>query len=372
MYYKQYGNTDMMVSAIGLGTMRYNNEDIKAGRLMKCAEIPLYALEKGINYWDTAPFYCDDKSEIVTGIALSQVKRSDVYVTSKVNFNTLGTTTPTRDDFRRRLETSLERLQTDYIDFYLLHAVNNDSWDNKVVKFNVLPKIEKLIAEGKIRHFGFSFHDDLDVFKKVIDAYDGFEFCQIQFNYIDTDYQAGIEGLEYAASKGLGVIVMEPLLGGKLAAPHEKITSVLGNSRTPVEWALDFVWNRPEVGMLLSGMGTEKMVTENIGYADKSAPDMLTAEELDILRKAKSAFDELTAVNCTGCEYCMPCPFGVEIPKVFAAYNNITTGGRRLVKEIMPDIEYVAGRCEKCGACVKACPQHINIPETLRKVVNQF
>ncbi|MBR2868143.1 MAG: aldo/keto reductase [Clostridia bacterium] len=369
MQYRTLGKTGVDVSALGFGCMRLPTvEGTDKIDEQEAIRIIRLGIDNGVNYLDTAFFYHNGESERLVGKAIKDGYREKTYVATKLPLGEVKC----EEDVERIFAEQLKKLDIDYIDFYLLHAVNNDSWDNKVVKFNVLPKIEKLIAEGKIRHFGFSFHDDLDVFKKVIDAYDGFEFCQIQFNYIDTDYQAGIEGLEYAASKGLGVIVMEPLLGGKLAAPHEKITSVLGDSRTPVEWALDFVWNRAEVGMLLSGMGTEKMVTENIGYADKSAPDMLSAEELDILRKAKSAFDELTAVNCTGCEYCMPCPFGVEIPKVFAAYNNITTGGRRLVKEIMPDIEYVAGRCEKCGACVKACPQHINIPETLRKVVNQF
>lgn len=369
MKYRKLGLTGVEVSALGFGCMRLPTiEGTDKIDEQEAIRIIRLGIDNGINYLDTAFFYHNGESERLVGKAVKDSYRSKAYIATKLPLGEVKC----EEDVERIFNEQLQKLDVDYVDFYLLHAVNNDAWENKVLKFDVLPKIEKLIGEGKIRHFGFSFHDDLEVFKKIIDAYDGFEFCQIQFNYIDTDYQAGIEGLEYAAAKGLGVIVMEPLLGGKLAAPHERVSEKLDSSKTPVEWALDFVWNRPEVAMLLSGMGSEKMVAENIGYADKSAAGMLSDDDLAMLRKAKTAFDELTAVNCTGCEYCMPCPFGVEIPKVFAAYNNITTGGRRLVKEIMPDIEYTAGRCEKCGKCVKACPQQINIPEKLRSIKNQF
>ena len=369
MRYRKLGLTGVDVSTLGFGCMRLPTvEGTDKIDEQEAIRIIRLGIDNGVNYLDTAFFYHNGESENLVGKAVKDGYREKAYIATKLPLGEVKC----EEDVERIFNEQLRKLDVDYVDFYLLHAVNNDSWENKVLKFDVLPKIEKLIAEGKIKHFGFSFHDDLEVFKKIIDAYDGFEFCQIQFNYIDTDYQAGVEGLEYAASKGLGVIVMEPLLGGKLATPHEIVAEKLDVSKTPVEWALDFVWNRPEVAMLLSGMGSEKMVTENIGYADKAQAGMLSADELEILRKAKSAFDELTAVNCTGCEYCMPCPYGVEIPKVFAAYNNITTGGRRVVKEIMPDIEYVAERCQKCGACVKACPQHIDIPEKLHKIKNQF
>ncbi len=369
MKYRTLGKTGVDVSVLGFGCMRLptlvgqDKIDTK-----EAVRIIRNGIDSGINYLDTAYFYHNGESERLVGEVIKDGYREKAYVATKLPLGNVNC----EEDVERIFNEQLSKLGTDYVDFYLLHAVNNDSWENRVVKFNIIPKIEKLIKEGKVRHFGFSFHDDLDVFKKIIDAYDGFEFCQIQFNYIDTDYQAGIEGLEYAASKGLGVIVMEPLLGGKLAMPHENIASVLKKSKTPVEWALDFIWNRADVAMLLSGMGSEQMVTDNIGYADKAEAGMLSDDELEMLRKAKSVFDEMTAVNCTGCEYCMPCPFGVEIPKVFAAYNNITTGGRRVVKEIMPDIEYICERCKKCGACVKDCPQHIDIPETLRKIKDKF
>lgn len=370
MRYREMGKTGVKVSVLGFGCMRLPTVDGDDSRIdeERAIKIIRNGIDSGINYVDTAYGYHSGNSERLVGKALKYGYRDKVNLATKLPLWNINC----EEDVDRLLNEQLAKLDTDYIDFYLLHAVNNDSWENKVLKFNVLPKLEQKLAEGKIRHLGFSFHDDLEVFKKVIDSYDGFEFCQIQFNYIDVDYQAGMEGLQYAASKGLGVIVMEPLLGGKLAAPHEKIAQKLSKDKTPVEWALDFVWNRPEVSMLLSGMGTEQMVEDNLGYADKAQAGMLSGEQLDMLSQAKHIFDEMNLVPCTGCEYCMPCPSGVKIPKVFSAFNNITTGGRRLVKEIFPDIETNASLCKKCGKCQNACPQHIEIIDTLKKIIDKF
>lgn len=370
MRYRVLGKTEKEVSVLGFGCMRLPTVEGTDGEIdmEKAVKMVRYGIDNGINYLDTAYFYHGGKSESFVGEVIKDGYRNKVYVATKLPLGNVNC----EEDVETIFNEQLRRLGTDYIDFYLLHAVNNDSWDNRVVKYDVLSKLEKFKEQGKIKHIGFSFHDDLWVFKKVIDAYDGFEFCQIQFNYIDVDYQAGIEGLEYAASKGLGVIVMEPLLGGKLAVPHEAVASKLGEEKTPVEWALDFVWDRPEVGMLLSGMGSMQMVEDNLGYADKSNVGMLTENDLAKLGEAKSAFDSMNLVPCTGCEYCMPCPAGVTIPKVFSAFNKIAEGGRRYVKEIFPDIEENAGLCKKCGKCAPACPQHIDIPEMLKKVRDKF
>lgn len=370
MRYREMGKTGVEVSVLGFGCMRFPTIEGEDSRIdeEKSIEMIRHAIDNGVNYLDTAFFYHSGNSERLVGKALKDGYRKLAYLATKLPLGNVNC----EEDVEKLFNEQLEKLDTDYIDFYLLHAVNDDSWENRVVKFNILPKLEKLKEQGKIKHLGFSFHDDLWVFKKVIDAYDGFEFCQIQLNYIDVDYQAGIEGLEYAASKGLGVIVMEPLLGGKLANPHENVKQKLSADKTAVEWALDFIWNRPEVSMLLSGMGTMQMVEDNIGYADKAEVGMLSEQNLTMLADAKKAFDELALVPCTGCEYCMPCPAGVEIPKVFSAFNNITTGGRRLVKEMFPDIETNASLCQKCGKCESACPQHIKIAEMLRKVKNSF
>ena len=368
MRYRVLGKTNVEVSALGFGCMRLPVLDNDVIDESEAIRIIRKGIDSGINYLDTAFGYHNGQSEVLVGKALKDGYRNKAYLATKLPLWSVNS----EEDVDKMFQEELRRLQTDYIDFYLLHAVNNESWETKVLKFDILPKLEKKLAEGKIKHLGFSFHDDLDVFKKIIDSYDGFEFCQIQFNYIDVDYQAGVEGLEYAASKGLGVIVMEPLLGGKLANPNDKIKEVLSDKKSPVEWALDFVWNRPEVGMLLSGMGSEQMVDDNIGYADKSNPGMLSEEELAMLSKAKLVFDEMNLVPCTGCEYCMPCPEGVKIPEVFSAFNKITEGGRRLVKEVFPDIETNASLCKKCGKCENACPQHIPVIEMLRKVRDKF
>lgn len=370
MKYRKMGKTETDVSILGFGCMRLPVIDGDGDKIdeAKAIEIIRNGIDNGINYLDTAFGYHGGNSERLVGKALKDGYREKAYLATKLPLWSVNC----EDDVYKIFNEQLQKLDTDYVDFYLLHAVNNESWETKVLEFDILPKLEKLKEQGKIKHLGFSFHDDLHIFKKIIDSYDGFEFCQIQLNYIDVDYQAGLEGLEYAASKGLGVIVMEPLLGGKLAQLNEKVADVLPKEKTAVEWALDFIWNRPEVSMLLSGMGTMQMVEDNISYADKAEAGMLSEKELSVLDDAKKAFDEMNLVPCTGCEYCMPCPAGVQIPKVFSAFNNITVGGRRLVKEIFPDIETNASLCQKCGKCEEACPQHIKISEMLRTVKNQF
>lgn len=370
MKYRRMGKTETDVSVLGFGCMRLPVIDGDGDKIdeAKAVEIIRKGIDSGINYLDTAFGYHGGNSEKLVGKVLKDGYREKAYLATKLPLWSINS----EEDVYRIFNEQLQKLDTDYVDFYLLHAVNNESWETKVLAFDILPKLERLKADGKIKHLGFSFHDDLHIFKKIIDSYDGFEFCQIQLNYIDVDYQAGIEGLEYAASKGLGVIVMEPLLGGKLAQPNEKVSAALSDEKNPVEWALDFIWNRPEVSVLLSGMGTMQMVEDNIAYADKAEAGMLSENELSALMEAKKAFDEMNLVPCTGCEYCMPCPAGVQIPKVFSAFNNITAGGRRLVKQVFPDIEVNASLCKKCGKCEAACPQHIKISEMLKTVKNRF
>ncbi len=370
MQYRNIGNTGCKVSALGFGTMRLpliNPDDAAAIDENQAIAMLRHAIDSGINYFDTAYGYHNHMSEVLVGKALLDGYRDKVYLATKLPMWNVNCP----EDFDRFLNEQLSKLQTDYIDFYLLHALDREKWE-KVKEHGIIEKMHTAKAEGKVRHIGFSFHDDLEVFKTIVDEFDGCEFCQIQYNYIDVDYQAGTEGLEYAAAKGLGVIIMEPLLGGKLATPVDLVAEKLPEGKTPVQNALDFLWNRPEVSLVLSGMGNLQMVDENIAYASASKENSLTEADLAKYTAAKEVFDTLTVVPCTHCEYCIPCPAGVKIPDVFAAYNNITTGGRRKVKELFPDIEYNAGLCRKCGACESKCPQQIQIIDELRKIIDKF
>ncbi len=369
MHYRKFGNTGCEISALGFGTMRFPKLDDDTADEVEAIKMLRYAIDRGVNYIDTAYFYHNGESEKIVGKALLDGYRDKVYIATKMPVFKMTC----EEDFDKILDEQLTKLQTDHIDFYLLHALNNDSWDKKVLPFNVLEKIKKARAAGKIRHLGFSFHDDEWVFRKIVDGFDEWEFCQIEYNYIDTDYQAGAEGLQYAADKGLGVIVMEPLKGGMLANPPQAVVDILGNEKSPVEWALDFLWSLPQVSFLLSGMSTMEQVKANLEFAANSSIGKYGEKEFDILKKAKQAIDNLSIVPCTGCRYCMPCPQEVKIPVIFSAWNTLKNGNnRRDVKNILPDIEEQISKCVKCGRCVEKCPQQINIPEALKKISHKF
>ena len=264
------------------------------------------------------------------------------------------------------------KLQTDHIDFYLLHALSKDRWENIILKYDLLSKMEAAKADGRIKYIGFSFHDDHDVFMQIVNGYDKWDFCQIQLNYINTDYQAGIKGLEYAAGKGMGVIIMEPLLGGKLADPAKVVKEALSPKKTPVEWALDFLWNRKEVSLLLSGMSSMAQTEDNLTYAKRSSIGMLSSADLEMLKKAKTVYDSMALVPCTKCEYCMPCPFGLNIPTIFEAYNQTAAISLGDAKKLYDSMETGADSCRKCKKCEKVCPQHIAISETMSKISEVF
>jgi hypothetical protein len=272
------------------------------------------------------------------------------------------------DDFDRLLNEQLEKLQTDHIDFYLLHALNEKSW-HKVRDLGVLEWAEGALADGRIDHLGFSFHDDYPVFKEIVDAYDDWAFCQIQYNYMDTDNQAGRRGLRYAASKGLAVVIMEPLLGGRLVDPPQEIQEIWDNAevdRSPAEWALQWLWDQPEVSVILSGMSTMQHVKENLASADRSQVGTLSQQAIETVRKARIKYQDLCPIPCTKCEYCLPCPTDLNIPRLFAMlntgkmYNEIEQARKRY--ERLSD-EEKASACVQCRECEEKCPQHIPISE---------
>lgn len=368
MQYRKFGNTGVEVSALGFGCMRFPlNEDgtIDEGRTIAMIR---HAIDSGVNYVDTAYPYHQGTSELVVGKALADGYREKTYLADKLPVWLLEK----EEDFDKFLDEQLRKLNTDHIDFYLLHALSRERFEEKVKKLNLVKKMEEAKAAGKIRYIGFSFHDTLDVFKEIVDYYDGWDFCQIQYNYINLAEQAGTEGLKYAAGKGLGVVIMEPLLGGKLAnlAPH--VAEVFPEGKSQVEYAFDFLWDKPEVSLLLSGMSAEDQVEANLAYADRSHVGMVTEEDREVYGKAKEIFDRMALVGCTKCAYCMPCPFGLNIPELFAAYNMTASHGMDKAKAAYGALETKAEACRACRHCEKVCPQHIKISERMPEVAKAF
>jgi predicted aldo/keto reductase-like oxidoreductase len=300
----------------------------------------------------------------VVGKALKDGYRDKVKLATKIPMWAVKS----EADYDRYLDEQLTKLQVDYIDFYLFHGLRPPRWE-AVKQFNLLARAERAVADGRIRHIGFSFHSTFEVFKEIIDAYDGWAMCQIQYNYMNEQHQAGTKGLEYAASKGLGVVVMEPLLGGKLVNPPRQVLALWNTAskqRTPVEWALDWLWHKPQVSVALSGMSAMEHVKQNIEAANRSGIGMLSEEELALVSRVRDRYDELCPIPCTQCRYCMPCPNGVDIPRNFAALNNgvmynaFEDARRRYLRA--PE-DGRASACIQCRECEPKCPQDIPISE---------
>jgi len=374
MQYRTFGTLDWDVSALGFGCMRLPTIDGDSGDIDQdqVTEMIHTAIEAGVNYFDTAYPYHKQKSEAALGKSLAGGYREQVCIATKSPIWLINES----DDFDRLLDVQLNRLQTDSVDFYLLHALNRDRWE-KIERLGLLSRAEAALADGRIQHLGFSFHDSLDVFKTIVDSYDVWEFCQIQYNYMDTSFQAGTEGLRYAASKGLAVVIMEPLRGGKLAIDLPAARPIWDSSsqkRTPVDWALQWLWNQPEVSVVLSGMSTLQQVKENIASADASGIGSLTAEELAVIERASEAIKAMSPIPCTNCEYCLPCPNGVNIPLNFDFYNQVAMYDaldrtRFQYKMWVPDDEK-AGMCIQCDECLSKCPQDIPISTWLPVVAD--
>jgi uncharacterized protein len=280
----------------------------------------------------------------------------------------------TKEDLSSLLDEQLRRLDTDVIDFYLMHGLGSGTWDTlKRVEFNEF--LDKAVKDGKIRCAGFSFHDKAELFKEIADYYD-WSFCQIQYNYVDEYFQAGTEGLEYAAAKGLGMVIMEPLRGGKLAQglpPEVKaIFDESGIERTPAGWALRWIWNRPEVSVILSGMNSMEQMEDNLKTANEALPNSLSKNELEVVERAKAAYKGRIKVDCTECGYCQPCPEGVSIPSCFAYYNSFSMFGREEGYNMWLGPKQKASNCRECGECEAKCPQGLSIREHLKEVKKAF
>ncbi|APC41488.1 aldo/keto reductase [Clostridium estertheticum] len=379
MLYRKFGKTNEMVSALGFGCMRLpilpggNQSQIDEEKSMKLVR---FAIDEGVNYIDTAyPYHgtgmgSGGASEPFVAKVLKDGYREKVKLATKLPSWLIKT----REDMDKYLNEQLQRLETDSIDFYLVHALNVDTWAT-LKTLGISEFLDAAIKDGRIKYAGFSFHDKLPLFKEIVDYYD-WSFCQIQYNYLDEDFQAGTEGLKYASQKGLGITIMEPLRGGKLAAnlPKEAINvfDKADVKRTPVDWALSWVWNHPEVSVILSGMNEMKQIVENIKTANMAKVNSLTDEELKIVTKVKTVIEEKVKVSCTACEYCMPCPAGVNIPKNFTFYNNHFMFDKEENYSLAVPNKERASNCIECGKCETHCPQGILIRAELKNVKALF
>jgi len=377
MKFRNFGKLSWKVSALGFGAMRLPIIDGDAGKINEPEAIGMirYAIDCGVNYVDTAYPYHRGNGEVLLGKALQNGYREKIRLATKMPTWLVNS----QQDMDKYLDEQMSRLQVDYINFYLLHGINNERWQ-RLTQLEVIKWAEKKIGEGKIRHLGFSFHDEYQVLKKIIDSYDEWTLCQIQYNYMDAEYQAGTEGLKYAASKGLAVVVMEPIAGGRLAIkPPKEIDNIWEKAdvkRTPADWALQWVWNHPEVSVALSGMSTKEQVMENLGSANRSGPNILTKRELELINQVKQKYKELGFIGCTGCKYCVPCSEGVNIPQIISLYNEYYMEDRSdsVKNKYLALIakESRAGRCAKCGRCEELCPQQLPIKDILSRAVMIF
>ena len=372
MKYRKMPNTGDDLSVLGFGCMRFPLDSSGAIDRDLSERMIRHGVERGVNYIDTAWPYHNGESEPFVGEVLSKGLREKVNLATKLPSWLIND----HDDMEDFLNKQLERLKTERIDYYLVHALNRKHWDN-LRKNDLFSFLEKVKSDGRVGSVGFSFHDEYDVFKDIADGYD-WSFCQIQYNFLDTEYQAGRAGLRYAAAKGMGVIVMEPLRGGKLVTtvPDDimGMWDSMETKRPVVDWALSWVWDHPEVTLLLSGMSSMKHVSENIEYASKSASRPLSTKELRVFDDIRAEYHRRIMVDCTSCGYCMPCPSGVNIPLSFRFLNEFSMFSDRAKAseeyQRFVKCDNRADRCVECGACLGKCPQKIDIISKLKDVTH--
>jgi len=372
MQFREDKKSGSQLSVLGFGCMRFP-KSFGSIDMQKTEKLVLDAIDKGVNYFDTAYLYGGSEEALGTILKNHNV-RDKVNIATKLPLVFCNK----KDDIDKFFNKQLQRLQTDHIDYYLMHMLTDlNSWE-KLCNWDIKKWIEEKKAKGQIKNIGFSFHGTQEEFLKILDAYD-WDFCQIQYNYSDENYQAGVTGLKKAAEKGIPVIIMEPLLGGKLAngLPDEavKLFQKSNPKYSTVGWALRWLLDQPEVTVILSGMNEDRQLEENIEVANECPPGTLKPDEYETYKKVKDIFQSSYKVHCTGCNYCMPCPKNVNIPACFAAYNTSYTmglgAGRNqymLSSGATSETQSSAGLCVKCGKCEKHCPQGIPIRKELENV----
>jgi predicted aldo/keto reductase-like oxidoreductase len=368
--YRRFGKIDWQASALGFGCMRLPTKDGRpqSPDVDEAESIRLIRLsiDRGVNYVDTAYSYHNGRSEIVLGKALLDGYRSRVFLATKSPVWSITRS----EDFDKFLNEQLGRLGTDRIDGYLFHALNRKRWKDIVLRFGLLERAEAAVRDGRIGVVGFSFHDTTEAFSEILDGYGGWGLCQIQYNYMDVENQAGRSGLKRAAEKGLAAVIMEPLLGGRLAAPPASVLEAFDQfpvKRSPADWALQWLWDQPEVSVVLSGMNSLSQVKENIRSAEESAPGSFGPAEHDLIDRIRSCFRTRAAIPCTKCGYCLPCPNGVDILRNIELYNDGAMYEdlkipRQIYNRILAEKER-ASACERCLTCQEKCPQNIEISE---------
>ncbi len=375
MQFRNFGSLDWKASALGFGCMRFpaldgqrNSPNIDRPEAVRMLR---HAIDNGVNYLDTGYPYHEGQSEILVGEALQGGYREKVKLATKLP--TWLVKSPA--DFGRLLDEQLKKLQTSHIDFYLFHALDERRWRDVVLRHDLLAQAALALADGRIGHLGFSFHGDFAAFDQIVNGSDLWSFCQIQYNYMDTETQAGTRGLKLAAAKGLAVVVMEPLLGGRLADPPKDILEVIDHfpvRRSPAEWALQWLWDQPEVSLVLSGMSTMSQVNENLRFAGTSRIHSFGPADQEFIAQVCQKYSARTVIPCTRCGYCMPCPVGLNIPANFEFFNyahafDDLASARFRYKAFLTEAER-SGACINCGICEELCPQHIAIPEWMPKV----
>jgi predicted aldo/keto reductase-like oxidoreductase len=338
------------------------------------------AIDGGVNYLDTAyPYHAGSSESFLGEYILRDGYREKVNIATKLPCMTINSKDGIEKTFRRQMK----NLRVDCIDYYLLHSLNGATWD-KMISLGVIDFMDRIRKEGLVRHMGFSFHDSKEQFKRIVDGYD-WEFAQIQINILDERAQAGLEGMRYASERGLGIIVMEPLRGGALAhnlpSDAQRVYDDAPVKRSPAQWALRWVWNHPEVTVVLSGMNNEDDIDENIQTASETLPGALTPDELAVTDSFRAAYMKSLQVGCTGCAYCMPCPAGINIPQAFLALNSYHMSSKLVAKAthaLSAAIQTGDGKahwtksCKDCGQCEKKCPQGIKIRQTFRLVQREL
>ncbi len=375
MLYRKLAKKGPEISLLGYGCMRFPLKNMTVDKEQAFRQMKL-AFDHGVNYFDTAYIYHAGKSEVILGEFIKKYNiRDKVYIADKLPTFLIHK----KENIEKYFNIQLQRLDTDYIDFYLMHTLGSLSDWQRLKDFGIIEFINKKKEENQIKYLGFSFHGKCEEFIKILEDYP-WDFCQIQFNYLDENYQAGLKGLKKAEELGINLVIMEPLRGGALAAKApDKVKGIFKNykiKRSPAQWGLKFVMNFAPVSVVLSGMNVDEHILDNIEIASHTHPQSMTNEELEIIENVKEVYNELMKVPCTACNYCMPCPYHVDIPNIFNNYNSIHFFGKRasVVRSqyasksagVLGD-KSGANLCVKCGKCMKHCPQQIDIPAKLQE-----